>query len=126
MSQEDFAATAGVTRRPYAEWEAGNTSPTAVQLSALASAGADVQYVVTGIRSKMALTPDERELLALYRAAPLAGKAAAVGALQGALATTPQKQVQKIKSNKGQLTQSGQIINVGGGKKKNEPGDPRK
>lgn len=50
FNQEDFAAEAGVTRRPYAEWEAGNTSPTAVQLAALAAAGADVQYIVTGIR----------------------------------------------------------------------------
>jgi len=49
-SQEDFAALAGITRRPYAEWEAGKTSPTAVQLAALGEAGADVQYIVTGHR----------------------------------------------------------------------------
>ncbi|MBO1856834.1 helix-turn-helix transcriptional regulator [Burkholderia cenocepacia] len=51
LSQEAFAVAAGVTRRPYAEWEAGGTSPTAVQLAALAMKGVDVQYVVTGRRS---------------------------------------------------------------------------
>lgn len=87
FSQEEFAAIAGVTRRPYAEWEAGNTSPTGVQLAALYAEGADVQYIVTGVRSGMALSPDERELLTLFRAAPLAGKAAAIGALQGVAAS---------------------------------------
>lgn len=88
-SQEDFAVLAGITRRPYAEWEAGNTSPNATQLAALAAAGADVQYIVTGQHSDMALTPDERQLLSLFRAASLTGKMAAVGALQGAMGSTP-------------------------------------
>jgi transcriptional regulator with XRE-family HTH domain len=83
-SQEAFATTAGITRRPYAEWESGNTSPTAAQLAALSAAGADVLYIVTGERSGAAITPDEREMLALFRAASLTGKAAAVGALKGA------------------------------------------
>jgi transcriptional regulator with XRE-family HTH domain len=49
-SQEKFAALAGVTRRPYAAWEAGETSPTAVNLSALSAVGADVLYILTGER----------------------------------------------------------------------------
>ena len=40
-------------------------------------------YVITGERTAQHLAPDEAELLALFRAAPLAVKAAAVGALQG-------------------------------------------
>jgi hypothetical protein len=45
----------------------------------------DVAYVVTGARSSSAavLAPDELELVKLFRAAPLAVKAAAIGALQG-------------------------------------------
>lgn len=82
FSQTEFAVFAGITRRPYAEWEVGRTSPTAAQLAALAAAGADVLYIVTGERDgPPPLKPDERELLALFRAAPLAVKAAAVGAL---------------------------------------------
>jgi transcriptional regulator with XRE-family HTH domain len=83
-SQENFAAQAGVSRRAYASWESGDTSPTAVHLANLAVSGADIQYIVTGERSDNVLTPDERELLSLFRAASLTGKAAAVGALKGA------------------------------------------
>lgn len=68
-SQEGFAALAGITRRPYAEWEAGNTSPTAVQLAAFAAAGVDVLYVVTGQRSSSMPAQDaaEQVLLESYR-----------------------------------------------------------
>lgn len=50
LNQDDFAAIAGVTRRPYAEWESSNTSPTGAQLAQMGAAGADVQYIVTGVR----------------------------------------------------------------------------
>lgn len=57
-------------------------------LAALAIAACvDTRYVLTGQRDAPppeVLTQDERELLALFRAAPLAVKAAAIGALQGA------------------------------------------
>ena len=49
--------------------------------------GVDVTYLLTGQRHPLAPPPlntDEQELLALFRAAPLAVKAAAIGALQGA------------------------------------------
>lgn len=64
---------AGVTRRPYVEWEkGGGPSPTAVQLAAMAAAGADVLYVVAGERSQGAaeadlLPADERVLVDAYR-----------------------------------------------------------
>lgn len=117
FSQEEFAAIAGVTRRPYAEWEAGNTSPTGVQLAALYNEGADVQYIVTGVRSDAALSPDERELLALFRGASLTGKAAAIGALQGAAGAAPatakvRKQV-NVSANGGQAA-GRKIVNKGG------------
>ena len=85
FTQEKFAALAGVTRRPYAAWEAGKATPTAAHLAALKNAGADVQYIITGEISISSLTPDERQLLELFRAAPLTGKMAAVGAVQGVL-----------------------------------------
>ena len=96
LKQEDFAVVAGVTRRPYAEWESGNTSPTAVQLAAMAAAGADVRYIVTGERDGTppeTLTGDERELLALFRRASLSVKAAAIGALQGGMTSGSSKVV---------------------------------
>lgn len=85
LSQSEFAEIAGAHRKSQGNYESGERAPDAAYLEAIAAAGADVQYIVTGERSDMALTPDERELLALYRAAPLAGKMAAVGALQGAM-----------------------------------------
>ena len=57
-------------------------------LAALAAQGVDSRYVLSGQRdgpAPEALTADERELLALFRAASLTGKAAAIGALQGAV-----------------------------------------
>lgn len=72
-TQEEFAAIAGVTRRPYVEWEkGGGPSPNALQLSALAAAGADVLYILMGQRSQAAaevdlLPADERVLVDSYR-----------------------------------------------------------
>ena len=52
-TQEEFAAVAGVTRRPYVEWEKGTgPSPSAQNLAAMAAAGADVLYILTGQRSQ--------------------------------------------------------------------------
>ena len=62
-----------MTRRPYVEWEkGGGPSPSAVQLAALADAGVDVLYVITGERSQGAaevdlLPADERVLVDAYR-----------------------------------------------------------
>ena len=81
-SQQQAAATAEVRREMWARYEAG-AEPGANALSALAAAGADVLYILTGERSGAALSKDEGELLALFRAAPLMLKAAAIGALQG-------------------------------------------
>jgi transcriptional regulator with XRE-family HTH domain len=65
-SQEKFSALARVSRRAYAEWESGNTSPTARQLSALADAGADVLYILTGRRDTGNLPPRQSALLDHY------------------------------------------------------------
>ena len=83
-SQTDFAAIGGVGRKSQFNYEEGERQPDSLYLVAIHQAGADVQYILTGTRSEMALAPDERELLALFRAASLVGKAAAIGALQGA------------------------------------------
>ncbi len=69
FNQESFAAAAGVTRRPYADWEAGKTSPTTVQLASLASTGADVLYILTGRREAEALSTEEKLLIERYRVA---------------------------------------------------------
>ena len=87
LTQPAFAEAAGAKKRTLIDWEKGVSSPTGVQLAALAGIGVDVSYVLTGQRTALRgndLSNDERELLALFRAASLTGKAAAIGALQGA------------------------------------------
>lgn len=92
MNQTAFAAQGGVQKRAQINYEANERKPDTAYLEAIAKVGADVQYIVTGARSGAALTGDEQALLALFRAAPLAVKAAAMGALQGASAATAQQQ----------------------------------
>lgn len=48
LSQPQFAELAGAAKRTLIDWEKGVSSPTAVQLSALAKAGVDAEYVLTG------------------------------------------------------------------------------
>ncbi|MEH6784087.1 MAG: helix-turn-helix domain-containing protein [Alcanivorax jadensis] len=79
-----IARDMGVARNTIYNWmEKGN-----VPLNRLAALGGvmgmDVVYVVTGQHSGSSLSAEESEMLALYRAATLSGKMAAVGALQGA------------------------------------------
>ena len=75
-TQEEFAAIAGVTRRPYVEWEKGTgPSPSAQNLAAMAEAGADVLYILTNTRSvavsPQALLPEgDRILLDNFHASP--------------------------------------------------------
>jgi len=49
MNQPDFAALAGTTKKSQITYEKG-VMPDAAYLAAVAGAGADVQYIVTGVR----------------------------------------------------------------------------
>lgn len=99
-------------------------------LAALSSTiGVDALYVLTGHHAgppTETLASDERELLTLYRAAPLAGKMAAAGALQGAMNANKTKAKQVFHGDVGQVVEGGVkntqpvTFNVGGGKKKRE------
>lgn len=88
LTQPRVAALTGVGKTTVINWEKGSSSPTAVQLSALAECGLDVLYVVTGkfaggVEPAPALTEDERLVLHYYREAEPAVKKAALGALIG-------------------------------------------
>ena len=68
MNQTDFAAIGGVTKKTQADYEKGATSPTAKYLEAIAAAGADVQYILTGQRAApLHPTSEEEALLMMYR-----------------------------------------------------------
>ncbi|MBI1626941.1 helix-turn-helix domain-containing protein [Comamonas suwonensis] len=96
FSQPAFAALAEASKSSQASWEKETAYPNAKALEIWARVGVDVGYLVTGKPSSgvESLTQDERDLLKLFRAAPLAVKAAAIGALQGG-STDPKAQVMK-------------------------------
>ncbi len=88
LSQPVMAALGGVQKRAQINYESGERIPDAAYLLGVAKAGVDVLYVITGqraggVKPAPTLTSDEEELLSLFRSAPLAVKAAAIGALQG-------------------------------------------
>ncbi|WP_420905765.1 helix-turn-helix domain-containing protein [Candidatus Magnetaquiglobus chichijimensis] len=51
LTQEEFARLSGATRRTQTNYENDSRSPDADYLSAIAKAGADVGYLLTGVRS---------------------------------------------------------------------------
>jgi transcriptional regulator with XRE-family HTH domain len=89
LSQSEFAAIAekagakGATRQSQANYEKGKRMPDAAYLAAIAAAGADVAYILTGVRTGEAsappapdLTPREAALLDNYRGCDEEGKRA--------------------------------------------------
>lgn len=118
LNQTAFAAVGGVTKKTQMLYEAGERSPDTRYLAALHEVGADVRYIVAGLRDAPppdVISTDERELLALFRAAPLAVKAAAIGALQGGAQASPRAKHVTVTA-RGRDTQAAgrKIINKGG------------
>lgn len=123
FSQPKFASVAGTTKQTLFAWETGKTAPDAVQLSAFAGIGADVLYILTGEIDSQALSSDEQELVAAFRAAPLAVKAAAIGALTSGTTAPTKKLKQVVKGTANQVAgrdlanHRGVTNEVGGGTK---------
>lgn len=78
-----MASAGGVVPSAYSNYVDGTRAPDGGYLVAISEVGADVQYVLTGVRSSAALAPDERLLLDKYRASSQAGKDAILGAALG-------------------------------------------
>ncbi|WP_434148138.1 helix-turn-helix domain-containing protein [Methylocaldum gracile subsp. desertum] len=51
MNQTEFAAIGGVRKGAQINYEAGERDPDIEYLAAIATAGADIQYIITGVRS---------------------------------------------------------------------------
>lgn len=92
-SQADLASVGGVGRRAQTYYESGERSPDAAYLGRVAEIGIDVQYVITGVRSSSALTPDERVLMERYRASATPLRDAALRVLLGGAEPTEKKKV---------------------------------
>lgn len=85
LTQAHTAEAAGVTRETWGRYESGKLPVTVKALCVLAERGGDVHYILTGEPTPV-LNADEKELLMLFRSSSVTGKAAAIGALQGASA----------------------------------------
>lgn len=118
FNQTAFGAIGGVQKQAQLKYEKSERNPDTAYLEAIAKIGADVQYVVTGQRSAGSLSADEQELLAHFRAAPIAVKAAMLAA--GAAGSAGMSNVQKVKKGVGQqfngpvaTVTSGDVVNHG-------------
>lgn len=123
LNQENFAALGGVKKDAQVNYENGSRKPDSAYLEAVAAAGVDVLYVLTGEFSSEALTKDEKELLTGYRNLDIRGKAGVLGMI-GGMTTPPQGNQATFHGNVSQTVQGDQTVtapmtfNVGGKKKK--------
>lgn len=70
FSQEEFGVLGGVNRNTQGSYERGDRNPDSAYLEAVAAAGADVLYVLTGKHQAIeetALTPEEQEVITYLR-----------------------------------------------------------
>lgn len=82
MSQTELAQRAGTTKKSQVEYEKERLPAFAFYLEAVAAAGVDVRYVLTGQPSgEPSLTDEDRALLALFRQASPALRQAAIAVL---------------------------------------------
>lgn len=109
LNQTEFGEIGGVKKDAQLKYESGKRNPDSDYLAAIAAAGADVQYILTDIRSSAALTPDEQALLAGYRALDARGKAGVFGVI-GGLTQSPDSVGQQFNAPVGQVAQ-GDIVN---------------
>lgn len=135
FTQQEMAELIGVRQEMFSKYERGQASPGGDALAAFAGIGGDVQYVLTGQRSSSPMTPEEKELLSIFRKLDLRGKvnllgmADVVGKTPTEIAkpAQPARFANQFHSKVGEITQGdkhisgGQTIHVGGGKGAKKP-----
>ena len=70
LNQTQLGTIGGVQKQSQLKYEGEITFPNAVYLAEVAKIGIDVNYVLFGTRAGSALTAEEEQLLATFRAAP--------------------------------------------------------
>ena len=91
LSQQALAEKCNISARSQRNYESGERLPDAGYLAALAAAGADVLYILTGqraggVKPAPTLTAEEETMLGYFRDASKEVRRAALGALLGARA----------------------------------------
>ena len=86
FTQPRLGEIVSLTKRTVIDWEKDKSSPTAIQLAAMAKHGFDVSYLITGIRTQpVELPSDEALLLEIFRALDIEEKTMALKFLIGGL-----------------------------------------
>lgn len=70
LTQDELGQIGGVNRNSQGKYEKGERNPDSAYLEAVAAAGVDVLYVLTGKRQPIeatALTPEEQEVVTYFR-----------------------------------------------------------
>jgi transcriptional regulator with XRE-family HTH domain len=120
LTQAAAGSIAGVTRETWSRYEGGSVSPGMEALEAFALAGADVQYVLTGLRGSTPPTTRERLFLEQFRRSTEVQQDDALRALLGGQASASSQHTFKEVGQyiHGSVNQSGLTLNVGGSKGK--------
>lgn len=85
LTQAALGAVGGVQKQAQLKYESEARTPTVDYLTEIAKVGIDINYVLFGTRANNALTAEEQQLLATFRAAPpmmrqfMLGGGAAIG-----------------------------------------------
>ncbi|MDO8065645.1 helix-turn-helix domain-containing protein [Janthinobacterium sp. SUN206] len=87
LNQDEFAALGGVKKGAQFNYENGSRTPDSDYLAAVAAAGVDVLYLLTGEHALSALPADEHELLTGYRKLDIRAKARVLGVVEGIVET---------------------------------------
>ena len=108
LSQEKFAALAGVTKDTQLNYESGARKPDSDYLIAICGAGVDSHFLLHGTPSSDELPPEESELLLGFRKLDLRGKLRLLGLVEGmADAPPPAPTVQATRKQK--ITIKGEV-----------------
>lgn len=99
QSQEQFGLIGGVQKRSQMNYEKGDRSPDANYLAAIEAAGADVRYILTGLRDgpvSLVLSTEEQAMVAHMRESTPQLRKAAIWALASGLSCDVAGSVQSM------------------------------
>ncbi|UBM11715.1 helix-turn-helix domain-containing protein [Cupriavidus metallidurans] len=101
LNQAAFAAIGGVSVKTQVLYEKAERVPDANYLAAIASAGFDVLYVITGAAGAAGLSAEEAAVMAGFRSLDARGRAGVLALISG-MQAQPSGQTVKVKGSVGQ------------------------
>jgi hypothetical protein len=96
----------------WGRYERNEAAPGGDVLKAFADVGGDVHYILTGEKSSSAMSKDEKELLAGYRALDVRGKAGVLALIDGMSVAPKATGGAKFSGNVSQVVDGDQTVNA--------------